>query len=77
MTSTTALHYLQYILIIHCHQGITNAYGRTKYFIEEILKDEFAADNTWGVVLLRYFNPIGAHPRFVDSLWRRMDLQSD
>lgn len=44
--------------------GITNAYGRTKYVIEEILGD-FArspAGADWSVVLLRYFNPVGAHP---------------
>ncbi|MBM7582189.1 UDP-glucose 4-epimerase [Caldicoprobacter guelmensis] len=39
----------------------TNPYGRTKYMIEEILKDVYVADNEWSVVLLRYFNPIGAH----------------
>ena len=59
--------------------GITNAYGRTKYMLEEIMRDfyksselsEENADNTnrrfdakqkWSVTLLRYFNPIGAHP---------------
>lgn len=48
--------------------GITNAYGRTKYMIEEILKDFYKskvldnANTDWTVVLLRYFNPIGAHP---------------
>ncbi|MDY5943076.1 MAG: UDP-glucose 4-epimerase GalE [Oscillospiraceae bacterium] len=41
--------------------GCTNPYGRTKYFIEEILRDASAADPTLSVVLLRYFNPIGAH----------------
>jgi len=39
----------------------TNPYGRTKYMIEEILKDVSAADESLSVVLLRYFNPIGAH----------------
>ena len=39
----------------------SNPYGRTKYFIEEMLKDAANADNTMSVVLLRYFNPIGAH----------------
>ncbi|XP_071487877.1 UDP-glucose 4-epimerase-like [Diadema antillarum] len=42
-------------------QGITNPYGRTKYFIEEILKDLSKAEKEWNVVLLRYFNPVGAH----------------
>ncbi len=41
--------------------GAINPYGRTKLFIEEILKDLYASDNTWSVALLRYFNPIGAH----------------
>lgn len=39
----------------------TNPYGRTKYMIEEILKDVYVADNEWSIILLRYFNPIGAH----------------
>lgn len=39
----------------------TNPYGRTKYFIEYILKDLYKSDSTWNIVLLRYFNPIGAH----------------
>lgn len=41
--------------------GVTNPYGRTKYIIEEILKDLYASDNEWNIALLRYFNPIGAH----------------
>ncbi len=39
----------------------TNPYGRTKLFIEEIMRDLCAADARWHCVLLRYFNPIGAH----------------
>lgn len=39
----------------------TNPYGWTKYFIEQILTDIHHADPTWNIVLLRYFNPIGAH----------------
>ncbi len=39
----------------------TNPYGRTKYFIEELLRDAAAAEPELSVVLLRYFNPIGAH----------------
>ena len=39
----------------------TNPYGRTKLFIEEILRDLCASDDEWRAVLLRYFNPIGAH----------------
>lgn len=41
--------------------GCTNPYGRTKYFIEEILRDAAIADPALSVVLLRYFNPVGAH----------------
>jgi UDP-glucose 4-epimerase len=37
----------------------TNPYGRTKLFIEEILRDSHASDSTWNVLILRYFNPIG------------------
>lgn len=40
----------------------TNPYGRTKLFIEEVLRDCHASDSTWGILILRYFNPIGAHP---------------
>ena len=40
----------------------TNPYGWTKYVCEQILRDCVAADPSWSVVLLRYFNPIGAHP---------------
>ena len=39
----------------------TNPYGWTKYMTEQILSDISYADKDWGVVLLRYFNPIGAH----------------
>lgn len=42
-------------------QGLTNPYGRTKYMIEEILKDVANADPEFEVTLLRYFNPVGAH----------------
>ena len=41
--------------------GAINPYGRTKYFIEEMLRDLYIADNEWTIALLRYFNPIGAH----------------
>ncbi|MBM6943104.1 UDP-glucose 4-epimerase GalE [Collinsella intestinalis] len=40
----------------------TNPYGWTKWMIEQILTDFHTADPEWNVVLLRYFNPIGAHP---------------
>lgn len=39
----------------------TNPYGRSKLFIEEILRDMFISDNSWKIVLLRYFNPVGAY----------------
>lgn len=39
----------------------TNPYGRTKLFIEEILRDFYVADKEWNIILLRYFNPVGAH----------------
>jgi UDP-glucose 4-epimerase len=48
--------------------GITNAYGRTKYMIEEVLKDYYNSiplvedAKPWAVTLLRYFNPVGSHP---------------
>lgn len=45
-----------------CPKGTcTNPYGWTKWMLEQILTDLHTADNEWNVVLLRYFNPIGAH----------------
>jgi UDP-glucose 4-epimerase len=41
--------------------GTTNPYGTSKYFQEIMLNDVYKADNEWTVVLLRYFNPVGAH----------------
>jgi UDP-glucose 4-epimerase len=41
--------------------GPTNPYGRTKWMIEQILSDVHASDRDWNVILLRYFNPVGAH----------------
>ena len=43
-------------------KNATNPYGWTKWMIEQILTDLHTADPEWNVVLLRYFNPIGAHP---------------
>lgn len=40
----------------------TNPYGRTKLYIEEILRDLAKSDDRWKIALLRYFNPVGAHP---------------
>ena len=42
--------------------GPTNPYGRTKLFIEEMLRDMARSDPSWKVANLRYFNPVGAHP---------------
>lgn len=39
----------------------TNPYGRTKLMIENILRDLYRSDDSWNIILLRYFNPIGAH----------------
>lgn len=41
--------------------GCTNPYGKSKYFIEEIIQDQCKAEGEWQAILLRYFNPIGAH----------------
>lgn len=40
----------------------TNPYGRSKLMIEEILRDLHTSDPEWDIILLRYFNPVGAHP---------------
>ncbi|OGQ99091.1 MAG: UDP-glucose 4-epimerase GalE [Deltaproteobacteria bacterium RIFOXYD12_FULL_55_16] len=40
----------------------TNPYGRCKLMLEEILRDLWVADKAWNIALLRYFNPVGAHP---------------
>lgn len=42
-------------------RSTTNPYGSTKLMIEDILTDLYISDNEWSIVLLRYFNPIGAH----------------
>ncbi len=42
--------------------GITNPYGKTKFMIEEILKDVAVSDSEFQAVILRYFNPVGNHP---------------
>lgn len=41
--------------------SVTNPYGRTKLMLEDILRDFYVADPEWNIILLRYFNPIGAH----------------
>ena len=45
-----------------CPKGVcTNPYGWTKWMLEQILSDVYTSDPEWNVMLLRYFNPIGAH----------------
>ena len=46
----------------HPTGGTTNPYGQSKLIIEEILKDLHKSDPSWKIALLRYFNPVGAHP---------------
>ncbi|MCQ2382119.1 MAG: UDP-glucose 4-epimerase GalE [Clostridia bacterium] len=45
-----------------CSLRTTNPHGATKLMIEDILRDLCAADKDWTAVILRYFNPVGAHP---------------
>jgi UDP-glucose 4-epimerase len=42
--------------------GTTNPYGASKLMIEQILRDLQVSDTAWRIVILRYFNPVGAHP---------------
>lgn len=42
--------------------GPTNPYGRTKLMIEQILRDLYQSDRDFNIAILRYFNPVGAHP---------------
>ena len=44
-----------------CRLSTTNPYGSTKLMLENIMQDVYKADNNWNVILLRYFNPVGAH----------------
>lgn len=43
-------------------RSVTNPYGRTKLMIEHMLEDLAGSDPSWSIALLRYFNPVGAHP---------------
>lgn len=43
-------------------KSVTNVYGRTKFFVEEMLRDLSRADERWNIIALRFFNPVGAHP---------------
>jgi len=45
----------------NCRTGATNPYGRSKLLIEQMLFDLAASHESWGFILLRYFNPVGAH----------------
>jgi UDP-glucose 4-epimerase len=45
-----------------CRLGAANPYGRTKQYVEELLRDVAASEPGWRMALLRYFNPVGAHP---------------
>ena len=42
--------------------GPINPYGRTKLAVETVLRDLAQADPRWSISILRYFNPVGAHP---------------
>ncbi len=44
-----------------CRLSTTNPYGATKLMMENIMQDVYKADNEWNIILLRYFNPVGAH----------------
>lgn len=64
-SSATVYGIPQYLPIDERHptigDQITNPYGKTKYMVEHILKDVFQSDNSWNIVILRYFNPVGSH----------------
>ncbi|XP_044265311.1 UDP-glucose 4-epimerase isoform X1 [Tribolium madens] len=63
-SSATVYGLPQHLPITETHptgQNCTNPYGKTKFFVEEILKDVCTSDAEWKVILLRYFNPVGAH----------------
>ena len=45
----------------NCRLSTTNPYGSTKLMMENIMQDLWKADNAWNIILLRYFNPVGAH----------------
>ena len=53
----------QHLPIAETHPtgNCSNPYGKTKVFVEEILKDVAEAEPDWNILLLRYFNPVGAH----------------
>ena len=45
----------------NCRLSTTNPYGSTKLMMENIMQDLYKADDAWNIILLRYFNPVGAH----------------
>ena len=45
-----------------CKLDAISPYGRTKLFVEELMRDVSISDPAWDIVLLRYFNPVAAHP---------------
>ncbi len=45
----------------NCSLSTTNPYGSTKLMMENIMQDLYKSDNEWNIILLRYFNPVGAH----------------
>lgn len=63
-SSATVYGEVQFLPIDESHPtgNCTSPYGKSKYFVEEILKDICASNDKWSVISLRYFNPVGAHP---------------
>ncbi|TSE27916.1 UDP-glucose 4-epimerase [Tepidimonas aquatica] len=62
-SSATVYGQPQYLPLDEDHPtGATNPYGRTKLHIEHMLQDLAASDPLWRIAILRYFNPVGAHP---------------
>lgn len=63
-SSATVYGEVQFLPIDESHPtgNCTSPYGKSKYFVEEILRDLCASSDKWSVVSLRYFNPVGAHP---------------
>ncbi|CAG2106998.1 unnamed protein product [Medioppia subpectinata] len=63
-SSATVYGTAEYLPIDEKHptgRNCTNPYGKTKYFIEEVLKDLSVSEKGWSIASLRYFNPVGAH----------------
>lgn len=63
-SSSATVYGLQDVVPFHEEMSLqaTNPYGRTKLMVEEMLRDLYTSNNIWSIALLRYFNPIGAHP---------------